>query len=60
MSPGASLDAAISGLTSRVESARRTASELSAVSENGTPATSDASNKTDSGDGKGSIIDVTA
>ena len=60
MSPGASLDAAISSLTTRVESARRTASELSGVSENGTPASADSSNQASSADGKGSIIDVTA
>ena len=60
MSPGASLDAAISSLTTRVESARRTASELTGVSENGTPATGDSSSSASSADGKGSIIDVTA
>ena len=60
MSPGASLDAAISSLTTRVESARRTASELTGVSENGTPTTADSDSQASSADGKGSIIDVTA
>ena len=60
MSPGASLDAAISSLTTRVESARRTASELTGVSEKEATGAGDSGNKTEAGDGKGSIIDVTA
>ena len=60
MSPGASLDAAISGLTTRVESARKTASELSAVSEKSDSASDSATSTTSSEDGKGSFIDVTA
>jgi hypothetical protein len=62
MSPGASLDAAISGLTTRVESARRTASELAGVSEKDLQQ-SESSEAASSGateEGKGSIIDVTA
>ena len=61
MSPGASLDAAISGLTTRVESARRTASELAGVGEDqAAKAQSAEASKGASEDGKGSIIDVTA
>lgn len=62
MSPGASLDAAISGLTTRVESARRTASELAGVSEKDLQK-SESTEAASSGaavEGKGSIIDVTA
>lgn len=61
MSPGANLDAAISGLTTRVESARRTASELTGVTESNSSSSDDsASSKGGSEDGKGAFVDVTA
>jgi len=62
MSPGASLDAAISGLSTRVESARRTASELAGVSEKDLQKSENMESASSGAaeEGKGSIIDVTA
>ena len=55
-SVGASFDAAFAGLQKGVEQARRTAAQISEHSEK----VDESTKPTSSGDGKGSIIDVTA
>ena len=60
MSVSASLDSAISGLSSRVESARKAAGELARMSDKVVAENETSSSKPAAEDGKGSFIDVTA
>ena len=59
MSVGANLDSAISGLSSRLESARRAAGELARMSDKVVAENDSGSSKPAAEDGKGSFVDVT-
>ena len=58
MSVSASLDSAISGLSSRVESARKAAGELARMSDKVVAENNNSSSKTAVEEGKGSFVDV--
>lgn len=60
MSVSASLDSAISGLGSRVESARKAAGELARMSDKVVAENNNSSRNSAAEDGKGSFIDVRA